>query len=106
MPRRTAIDPSSSFARAAVAWDDLFNPERIIVGGSIAEHQGDRLLGPARDAIAHEAFPTPARRGRLVQPELGPDVSLAGAQPLVAGDFNGSVTGWGRTALTGQSVPA
>jgi glucokinase len=94
------------FARAAVAWVDLFNPERIVVGGSIAEHQGDRLLGPARDAIAREAFPTPARRVRLVQPELGADVSLAGAQPLVSGRFNGSVTGSGRSALVDQSVPA
>lgn len=95
-----------AFARAAVAWVDLFNPERIVVGGSIAEHQGDALLGPARDAIAREAFPTPARRVIVVQPELGADVSLAGAHPLVAGDFNGSVTRSGRAALVGQSVPA
>jgi glucokinase len=95
-----------AFGRAAVAWVDLFNPERIVVGGSIAEHQGDRLLGPARDAVAREAFRTPARRVVLVPAELGADVSLAGAQPLVDSVFKGSVTRSGRTALARQSVPA
>jgi glucokinase len=93
-----------AFARAAVAWVDLFNPDRIVIGGSIAEHQGDRLLDPARDAIAREAFRTPARRVTLVPPDLGADVSLAGAQPLVQRAFNGSDTGSGPTALVGQAA--
>jgi glucokinase len=73
-----------AIAAACVAYVDLFNPERLIVGGSIAEGQGERLLGPIRDAIATTAFRAPARRVRVLSAELGPDVSLAGAQPLVA----------------------
>jgi glucokinase len=95
-----------AFARAAVSWVDLFDPERIVVGGSIAEHQGDRLLGPARDAIAREAFRAPARRVEVVAPTLGADVSLAGAHPLVMGRLHADATRSVRTALVTESVPA
>ena len=72
-----------AFAAACVGFVSAFNPDRIIVGGSIAEHQGDRLLRPAREAIAREGFRRPASRVTIVGPELGPDVSLVGAYPLV-----------------------
>jgi len=72
-----------AFAVACAGLVNVFNPSRIVVGGSIAEGQGERLLGPAREEIARSAFPTPARRVRLLAAALGPDVSLVGAQPLV-----------------------
>ena len=34
---------------------NAFNPHRIIIGGAIAEAQGERLLGLAQDTIAREA---------------------------------------------------
>lgn len=74
----------AAFAAACVGLVNLFNPERIVVGGSIAEHQGDRLLGPARETVALEAFRTPRARVQIVPAALGGDVSLAGALPLVA----------------------
>ena len=74
-----------AFAMACAGFVNTFNPELIVIGGSIAEHQGDRLLDPARAEIRRGAFATPAARVRLVPPGLGPDVSLAGAQPLVGG---------------------
>jgi glucokinase len=74
-----------AFAMACAGFVNAFNPELIVVGGSIAEHQGDRLLGPARDEIRRGAFATPGGRVRVVAAELGPDVSLAGSQPLVSG---------------------
>jgi glucokinase len=74
-----------AFAMACAGFVNAFNPELIVVGGSIAEHQGDRLLGPARDEIRRGAFATPGGRVRVVPAELGPDVSLAGSQPLVSG---------------------
>jgi predicted NBD/HSP70 family sugar kinase len=95
-----------AFAAACVAWVDLFDPDLIVVGGSITEHQGDRLLGPARDAIAREAFRVPARRARVVPPVLGADVSLAGAHPLVMSRLDKVATGSVRTALVGESIPA
>lgn len=73
-----------AFAIASVGWVDAFNPERIVVGGSLAEAQGDRWLAPAREEIARSAFSTPAARVRVVPAALGADVGLVGAWPLVA----------------------
>lgn len=70
-------------AAACVGYVNTFNPHRIVIGGSIAEAEGDRLLEPIRAAIASEAFQVLARRVRVVPAALGGDVSLAGAQPLV-----------------------
>ncbi len=70
-------------AAACVGYANAFNPHRIVIGGSIAVAEGDRLLEPIRAAIASEAFQVVARRVRVVPAALGGDVSLAGAQPLV-----------------------
>jgi glucokinase len=72
-----------AIAAACVGYVNAFNPHRIVIGGSIAEAEGDRLLEPVRTAIASEAFQVLARKVRVVPAELGGDVSLAGAQPLV-----------------------
>ena len=74
-------------AAACVGIVNLFNPSLIIVGGSIAEHLGDGLLGGARQAVAIGTFPIPGSRVKIVPAGLGPDVSLAGAQPLIASRF-------------------
>jgi glucokinase len=70
-------------AVACVGYVNAFNPHRIVIGGSIAEAEGERLLGPIREAIAREAFEALARHVRVVPAALGGDVSLAGAYPLV-----------------------
>jgi glucokinase len=93
-----------AFASAAVAWVDLFNPERIVVGGSIAEHEADRLLGPAVAAIEREAFRVPARRVRVLPAALGPDVSLVGALPLVTSRLHERATETVHPALVRESV--
>jgi glucokinase len=72
-----------AFAVACVGWVNAFNPERIVVGGTVAERQGDRLLGPARAAVASTALRDPAKRVRIVPAELGNDVGLVGARPLI-----------------------
>jgi glucokinase len=71
------------FAAACVSYVNAFNPTLIVVGGAIAEYQGDRLFRPARQAVAIGTFPVPAARVMIVPAELGGDVSLAGAYPLV-----------------------
>jgi glucokinase len=68
---------------ACVGFVNAFNPHRIIIGGSIAEAQRDRLLDLVRETIRSEAFRGAASRVVVLAPELGPDVSLAGAHPLV-----------------------
>ncbi len=72
-----------AFAAAAVSIVDVFNPQRIIVGGGIAIGQGDRLLQPARDAITTYAFKRQAQSVEIVPSMLGDDVGLVGALPLV-----------------------
>jgi glucokinase len=72
-----------ALAAACVGYVNAFNPHRIVIGGSIAEAEGERLLGPIRQAIAAEAFDVIARHVTVVPAALGGDVSLAGAQPLV-----------------------
>jgi glucokinase len=72
-----------AIAVACVGFVNTFNPHRIIIGGAIADGQGERLLGPVRDTIAAEAFEGLARRVEVLAPLLGADVSLAGAYPLV-----------------------
>ena len=68
---------------ACVGYVNAFNPHRIVIGGSIAEAEGERLLGPIRTAIETEVFKVLGRLVTVVPAALGGDVSLAGAQPLV-----------------------
>jgi glucokinase len=72
-----------AFAVACVGFVDALNPSRIVVGGAIADGQGERLLGPARVEVATTAFRTPRSRVQIVPAELGADVGLAGCHPLV-----------------------
>lgn len=71
------------FAIGCVGFVNALNPSRIVVGGAIADGQGERLLGPARAEVAATAFRTPGSRVRIVPAELGADVGLAGCHPLV-----------------------
>ncbi|HEY0443100.1 MAG TPA: ROK family protein [Candidatus Limnocylindrales bacterium] len=73
-----------SFAAAIVGFVNVFNPELIVVGGSLARAQGDRWLDPARREVERIAFTIPRRRVRIVAAALGDDVGLVGAQPLIA----------------------
>ncbi|MBI2762888.1 MAG: ROK family protein [Chloroflexi bacterium] len=73
-----------AFAAFIVGLVDVFAPELIVVGGSLAEAQGDRLLGPAREAITRTAFRIPRERVQIVPAALGDDVGLVGAVPLLA----------------------
>ncbi len=70
-------------AVGCVAYVNAFNPHRIVIGGSIAEAEGERLLEQVRETLRTEAFQVVARRVTVVPAGLGGDVSLAGAQPLV-----------------------
>jgi glucokinase len=49
-----------AFAIACVGWVNAFNPERIVVVGTVAERQGDRWLAPARAEVEGTAL-WPAR---------------------------------------------
>jgi glucokinase len=72
-----------AFAASVVSIVDVFNPERIIVGGGVAEAWGEALLQPARELVRATAFRIAGRRVQIVPAALGPDVGLIGALPLV-----------------------
>ena len=72
-----------AFAAALVSIVDVFNSTRIVVGGGIAIGQGDRLLSPAREAVAQYSFRRQAARVEVVPAQLGDDVGLIGSLSLV-----------------------
>lgn len=73
-----------AFAAFVVGLVNGLAPERIVVGGSLAEAQGELLLGPARRAVREIAFRIARDRVAIVPAALGDDVGLAGAVPLLA----------------------
>lgn len=85
-PEATAIIENGrrALSQLVAGLVDTFNPELIVIGGSIAQGQGERLLGPIRDAVAANGFRIPRARVRIVRAELGDDVGLLGAVPLCA----------------------
>lgn len=93
-----------ALAAACVGYVHAFNPHRIIIGGAIAAAQGERMLGPVRAAITTQAFRRLAERVEVVAPELGPDVSLAGAHPLVAARLGDPA--WSRDGASRFSLAA
>jgi glucokinase len=52
---------------------DLFNPERIVIGG-LAMRLGDRLLTPARQVMLREALPASANICQIVPAALGEQI--------------------------------
>lgn len=74
----------AAFAAVVIGLVNVFNPELIVVGGSVALGQGDRWFDPTRRAVARGAFRIPRERVRIVAASLGDDVGLVGAQPLLA----------------------
>jgi len=57
---------------------NIFNPEMIIIGGSVAR-LGDLLLDPARQVVKETAFPLAARAVRIVPARLGDEAGVRGA---------------------------
>jgi len=63
----------------AVGIVNALNPERIVVGGSVAEHEPAHVIEPMRRAIAERAFTVPAAACSVVPSALGADVSIIGS---------------------------
>jgi predicted NBD/HSP70 family sugar kinase len=64
---------------------NLFNPERIVVGGWLGRTLSDALLPRIREAAERQALQLPFSRVEIVKAELGPDaVALGGATLPIA----------------------
>ena len=60
---------------------NLIDPERVIIGGGVAE-AGELLLEPVRAAVRRHAMPAPAQSLTVVAAELGYDAGVRGALAL------------------------
>jgi glucokinase len=82
----------AALANLAVGIVNALNPERIVVGGSVAEHEPAHVLEPMRRAIRERAFKVPAAAVQVVPSALRGDVSIVGAA-LAARDRAGTGAG-------------
>lgn len=67
---------------ALVGLVNILNPERVIIGGGIAQN-GELLFRPLRETLSKKAFPIAARSVRVVPAKLGVDAGVIGAAALI-----------------------
>jgi glucokinase len=91
-------------ALAVVSIVNVFGPDAVILGGGITLAWGERLLAPAREAVASQAFRLLGRRVRVVPAALGDDVGLIGTVPLVASALPDLLVGDDHQVVT--AIPA
>jgi predicted NBD/HSP70 family sugar kinase len=66
---------------------NLFNPERIVIGGWVGHLLGPQLLEPIRQAAAAQALRYPFSHVTIDVGRLGPDAVALGAATLVVERF-------------------
>jgi predicted NBD/HSP70 family sugar kinase len=89
---RMIADAGAAIGRAAASLCNLFNPQRVIVGGSLSP-AGDLLLEPLRAAVERYAIPSAARDVQIVPGELGARTETLGALALVIAESDRLVGG-------------
>jgi glucokinase-like ROK family protein len=80
--RRVIADAGQIAGRALANLCNGFNPELIVVGGSLSG-AGDILLDPVREAIERHAIGSAAEAVRVVPGVLGPRAQVLGALAMV-----------------------
>lgn len=70
LARRIIRETGGRLGEALAILVDLFNPERIVIGG-LAMRMGERLLEPARRMMEREALPASAKICQIVPASLG-----------------------------------
>ncbi|GAC1527235.1 MAG: ROK family transcriptional regulator [Thermoleophilaceae bacterium] len=80
--RRVIADAGTAIGTAAASLCNLFNPERIVVGGDLAA-VGALLLRPMREALRRAAIPSAAADVEVVAGVLGERAEVLGAIALV-----------------------
>jgi glucokinase-like ROK family protein len=80
--RRAIADAGSHTGHAVANLCNLFNPERIVVGGSLGA-AGDILLDPLREAVRRRVIPSAVEDVEIVEGVLGDRSELLGAVALV-----------------------
>jgi glucokinase-like ROK family protein len=80
--RRAIGDAGRHVGHALANLCNLFNPERIVVGGSLGS-AGDVLLEPLREAVERRTIPSAAEDVAIVPGVLGDRAEMLGAVALV-----------------------
>jgi predicted NBD/HSP70 family sugar kinase len=80
--RRVLADAGRYIGIAAASLCNLFNPQRLIVGGSVSS-AGELLLAPLRESIRRYAIPSAAADVEIVAGELAEQTETLGALALV-----------------------
>jgi glucokinase len=73
----------TAFAQFAVGLVNAFDPSAIVVGGAVADAEGELMLAPAREAIDTYALARARQDVKLLPAALGADNGLIGCLPLV-----------------------
>ncbi len=60
---------------------NVFNPERVVIGGGVAQ-AGEALLAPARRVVARHAMSVQRQTAEIVIAALGNDAAVVGAALL------------------------
>jgi predicted NBD/HSP70 family sugar kinase/biotin operon repressor len=81
--RRAIADAGRVLGRSVAAIVNAFNPELIVVGGSVGA-AGDVLLDPLREAVHRYAIPSAADDVRITRGVLGDRAEVLGALELAA----------------------
>jgi glucokinase len=76
-------DVGALLGQGLVSLVNVFDPERVVLGGGVMK-AGAKLLEPARRVVRARAMSVPARYVEIVPAELGDDAALIGATLLAA----------------------
>jgi predicted NBD/HSP70 family sugar kinase len=81
---RAIADAGSAIGTAVATLCNLFNPEKVVVGGDLGA-AGELLLGPLRESLRRGAIRSAADDVEVVQGALGERAEVLGAVALVLG---------------------
>jgi len=85
---KKVFDETATYLGAGIAnLINLFNPERIVIGGWVSQILGDRLLLAVREVAASRSLRMPYGDVAIVPAELGRDAVALGAATLPVGLF-------------------
>ena len=100
--QETLLETGETLGFGLVAMINLFNPQRIIIGGGVAA-AGERLLAPARAIVEQRALALPRSGCEIVTAQLGPDAGTLGAAAYSARQLaycGHAVPSWGSATRT------
>jgi predicted NBD/HSP70 family sugar kinase len=101
--RRAIGDAGRHIGSALANLCNLFNPELIVVGGTLAAAD-DILIEPMRDAVSRRAIPSAAEDVQIVTGVLGERAEMLGGVALVLYEREGAASGRSTTGNGREGV--